>query len=120
MDNCAYFLSPENATLGVINGAIWGGFTIIWLCFTCFSTNHMHICMELFIGLITLLCSVTEVLSVQLHKQCIEGEELDIFPHLFVICVAKGMFGLLQVLIARGYGIVRYEANYLFHIFALF
>jgi hypothetical protein len=109
MDDCSYYLPAEYEVVGVTYGIIWGLFTVVWLGFTACSSRPESIGMELFIAFVSMICSGAGFAQAFLPNICGWDNDLELIPVVLLITLSQGMFIFLQLLIARGYGVTRYE-----------
>lgn len=108
MDTCSYFPPNERRLIGLSTGIIWAVFALIWLCLTSCCPRPNRIGMELFIGLVGVLCSISGFIE-GVTPWCEVGTQVRWLPYVLVGEVTGGVFVMLQVFIARGYGITRFQ-----------
>lgn len=109
MDDCSYFLPAEQEAVGVVSGLIWGLFTVVWLGFTACASRPSSVGMELFVAFVTTVSSGAGFALAFLPRSCNWSYDVELIPLALLITLSKGMFIFLQLFIARGYGVTRYE-----------
>jgi len=109
MDDCSYFLPAEQEAVGVMSGLIWGLFTVVWLGFTACASRPFSVGMELFVAFVTVVGSGAGFALAFMPRSCSWDYDVELIPLALLITLSKGMFVFLQLFIARGYGVTRYE-----------
>ena len=111
MDTCDYLVLRVTTQAGLVQGCIWCFFTVTWLLVTCFVPRAVSLSFDLFVAFVTAMRALSGLLLAFLVTDCIWEEEPRLLAFSLVTTFSEGLFAMLQLMISRGVGLIRYQLS---------